>query len=328
MSSTAPKPARKPTQRVNFFFRAPFFLTHKLTDALSLGLGVFTPFGLGTEWGDSWEGRYITTKSKLKTFDINPVASYQITPALSVAAGIDVLLLDATLEKKIQSTALKIPGPVFDIGQKFDGDGTGIGFNVGVAYDVNRDITFGAAYRSRIRVDINGNSSTAPFVAPLNSAGKTDITLPQQVTAGIAYKGFGPLTLEAGLRWEGWSSFDQLLIKLDNGQSSVTKRNWKDVFGANLGAKYRVNDTLSLLAGYIYSTSPVPDDTFDPSIPDANTHVFTVGTDIDYRKFKIAVAYAYQMLEIRTKSNAVGQSVNGESNSDAHMLAVSLTCKF
>ena len=335
------------TSNDSSFFPSTFFATYKFNDKLSAGLGVFNPFGLGTEWNDNWEGRYLATKSELTTFDINPVLSYRITPALAVAVGLDVMLVDATLERKVFTG-----GP--DVGQKFKGDGSGLGYNVGVAYDLNKDITLGASYRSAVHVNVAGTSSTSPtfqvplsavdpahaslfppgtMVAPLDSSGRTSIRLPQQVTAAVAYHVAAPLTLEAGFRWEGWSAFKDLQLSLDNGFSATTQRNWHDSWGANLGGRYQVNDTFALLAGYVWGESAVPDSTFDPSIPDAATHVFCVGTDVNYQNFKIAFSYAYQLYEDRAKTDNLANaglpaSANGTYQSDAHLLAVSLGYKF
>jgi long-chain fatty acid transport protein len=325
------------TSNDSTFFPSTFYATHKFNDALSAGLGVFNPFGLGTNWGTSWDGRYLATKSKLTTFDINPVVSYRIIPSLAVAVGLDVILLDATLERHIPSSALGIPGPTFDVaGQKFKGDGTGVGYNVALAYDINKDITFGASYRSSTFVQVKGDSSTSPALplTGLDSGGKANIRLPQQATAGIAYQVSAPLIIEAGVRWEGWSAFKELQLKLDN-TILTTQRNWHDTFGANLGGKYRLNDNVALMAGYVYGNSAVPDSTFDPSIPDAATHVFCVGTDVSYQQFTIALSYAYQLYVDRTKGDnqasanlAAPYSANGTYQSDAHLIAVSLGYKF
>jgi len=313
------------------FFPSTFYATHKFNDSLSAGIGVFNPFGLGTEWDDDWEGRYQATESKLKTFNINPALSYRIIPSLAVAVGLDVVYADASLERKLPSTALGIPGPLFDIGQKFEGDGTGVGFNVGVAYDITKDIHFGASYRSQVQIDIKGDSSTSLAVTPLDSSGRTSIKLPPQVTAGIAYQVSSPLIVEAGVRWEGWSSFQELQLTLDNGTPlAPTPRDWHDSFGLNVGGKYRLTDSAAVSAGYVFGNSAVPDSTFDPSIPDAKTHVFCVGTDFNIQQANIALAYAYQMYEDRTKDNTIGAPLpaNGEYRSDAHLVSVSLGYKF
>jgi long-chain fatty acid transport protein len=319
------------TSNDSVFFPSTFYATHKFNDSLSAGIGVFNPFGLGTEWDDDWEGRYQATESKLKTFNINPALSYRIIPSLAVAVGLDVVLADATLERKIFTG-----GP--DFNQKFEGDGQGVGFNVGVAYDITEDIHFGASYRSQVQIDIKGDSSTSPtLVVPafggafLDSSGRTSIKLPPQVTAGIAYQVSSPLIVEAGVRWEGWSSFKELQLTLDNGTPlAPTPRDWHDSFGLNVGGKYRLNDSAAVSAGYVFGNSAVPDSTFDPSIPDAKTHVFCVGTDFNIQQANIAFAYAYQLYEDRTKDNTIGAPIpaNGEYRSDAHLVSLSLGYKF
>ena len=340
-------PGGTPASNDSTHFPSTFYATHKLNDKVSIGLGVFNPFGLGTEWDETWDGRYLATKSELTTFNINPNISYRVLPSLTVAAGIDVVLLDASLEKKLPSAALVPLGfPAgFDINQKFKGDGEGVGFNVAVAYDVCDHLSLGASYRSEVKVDVSGNatfsnaalSGLGAPVAALNSAGSTDLTLPPQFTAAVAFKGIDKLVLEAGVRWEGWSKFKELAIGLDNGQRSVTPRNWSDAWGLNAGGRYQVDENVALLAGYVYGDSPVPDSTFDPTIPDAKIHVFCAGTDLDFHPFTVAASYGYQLYENRTKNNAIDtdpllrtatSSANGKYKTDAHLVALSVGYKF
>ena len=322
------------------FYPSTIFITHKFNDKISAGLGIFSPFGLGVNWGNSWEGRYIATNSKLKTFNFNPALSYKITPDITLAAGVDFLLLDTTLKKNLNQSSL-IPG-LPDGGQKFKGNGNGVGYNLGILYDINKDISFGASYRSEIKVDIHGDATfdVHPLLAALfpNTSGNAHITLPQTVHAGIAYKGFNRLTLETGMRWEDWSSYKDLRINFDQpvagSTTSITEKNWHDAYSANLGVKYQLNDTVALLAGYLYGGNPVPDGTFDPVVPDATTHLFTVGTNVKYKNMKFDIAYGYQLLEGRSKNNTVADplnpsnSANGKYNTDIHMLGMSLTYMF
>ncbi|MCE5265880.1 MAG: OmpP1/FadL family transporter [Deltaproteobacteria bacterium] len=306
------------------FYPSTFYATHKFNNRISAGVGVFSPFGLGSDWGDTWEGRYIATNSEMTTFDINPAVSFRLTPKISLAAGIDILLLDTTFEGKLNLGV--------DIGQKFKGDGTGYGYNLGLLYDITKNIAFGASYRSEIKVDITGQGTFDRQIPGLlvNSEGKTDLTLPQQLFAGISYKGFNPLTLEAGMRWEDWSSFKQLKVVFANGLQSLQVRNWSDTYAFNFGAQYRLNDSVVLRAGYLYGQNPVPDSTFDPTIPDSNTHLFCVGTGLNFGEFTMDLAYAYQLQADRTKNNAVGAPTpaNGEYSTDIHIVAASLKYRF
>lgn len=317
----------------DFFMPSTFYLSHRFSDKLSAGLGVFSPFGLGNDWGKEWEGRFITTNSELKTYNFNPALSLRLTPRLSVAGGINLLYLDSTLEKQ-----LPIPG--LEIGQRFSGDGQGWGYNLGLLLDLTDDLALGVSYRSRIKVDAKGDVTFAlpeGVTAPLPAqTGRADLTLPQQAFAGLYYRGFEPFTFEVGLRWEGWSAFDELRIELADGQSAVTPRDWSNSFAYNVGGRYRLNSTVTLLAGYLYGETPVPDHTFDPSIPDSDTHVFSFGTDLEFNRYKVALSYAYQRFEKRTKNNLIGDSpgaesvdlANGPYKSDLHMVALGLTYRF
>jgi long-chain fatty acid transport protein len=332
-------------------YPSTFYITHKINDKVSAGLGVFNPFGLRTKWSENWEGRYIITNSGMQTYNINPVVSYQITPYIAVGAGLDFLFLDATLEKKINLSLLTFPFPFPDGGQKFKGDGNGVGYNLGILFEPHKNISIGASYRSEIKVDIDGDATfdlppgSPPFIRALfpDTPGNTDITLPQQTYLGIYYKGFDPLTFEVALRWEGWATYDQLKINLDKpvagSKTSISKKDWKDTYSVSIGAKYQLNDSVAFLAGYLYGGNPIPDKTFDPTIPDAKTHQLSIGTDIKYKKLRFALAYAYQKWQSRNKSNSIDDtpddgffnpatSANGEYNSNLHVIGITLNYRF
>jgi long-chain fatty acid transport protein len=329
----------------NVYFPSTFYASHAFNDKISAGLGVFNPFGLGTQWNGKWEGRYIlgATKSTIETYNINPVVSYKITPALSFAAGLDIIFLDATLENKVNLSALGLS----DANQKFKGDGTGVGYNLGIAYNAGYGLSLGASYRSEVDIDVNGNvnfnipAAPPPYDGMLAAAmpsagGKTTVTLPRQLLAGVAYQANDRFTIETGFRWEDWRSFKELKIELNqpvSGQSTIiSSRNWHDTFAANVGGKYRLNDTFTLLAGYLYGWNPVPDSTFEPVIPDADTHLFCVGGEAKFDKLMVALSYAYQLQRERNKHNDVGLleggTANGIYNADIHLLGLSVGYRF
>jgi long-chain fatty acid transport protein len=316
------------------YFPSTFYLTHQFNNCFSAGLGVNNPFGLGTVWESDWPGRFIATKSRITTFNINPSVACRISPHISLGAGLDILLLDAKLKNKIDG------GPFGEIGQEFAGDGEGVGFNIGLLVNLTEALFFGAGYRSEIKVDIDGRAkfdipgSAEPLASLFpNTGGQTSITLPQQVTAGLAYRISPAWVVEAGLRWEGWSSFQQLKITLDEevgGETtSVAPRNWHDTWAYNIGTKYRLNDQLAVMAGYLYGQNPIPDSTFEPAIPDSDTHLFTAGAEVAFDNLKLALAYGFQLQEDRDKTtNLYGSIADGKYENYLHLVGVSLTCVF
>ena len=86
------------------------YITHAFTDKLSGSFALFSPFGLSNDWGSDWPGRYITTKANMLTLNFNPALAYRILPHFSLAAGLDVVFLSATLKSVVPSYAFGIPG--------------------------------------------------------------------------------------------------------------------------------------------------------------------------------------------------------------------------
>lgn len=306
------------------YFPSTFYLSHQFNERWSAGLAVFNPFGLGTVWDSDWEGKTLATKSRITTFNINPAVACQVTPRLAIGAGIDVLILDAKLKNEA------IPS------QQLTGDGEGVGFNVGLQLQITDELSFGAAYRSKVDIDIDGEVTFSPSVQGLfpDTDVKTDLTLPAQFTAGLAYSFSPNWVVEAGVRWEEWSAFDELKVELDQvilltSNTVSYPRDWDDTWAFNIGTKYRLNDRVALMAGYLYGDNPVPDSTFEPAIPDSDTHLFTVGTELAFDQLKVTLAYGFQLQEDRDKEdNEYGAVANGEYENYLHLAAVSLSYAF
>ncbi len=316
--------------RSQVFYPSTFYFSHNTGDRLSLGLGFFSPFGLGTDWGDTWEGRYLATNSEMKTYNFNPSFAYQATPWLSIGGGLNLLFLDTTLERR---TMVPFPLENVDSHQKLEGDGEGVGYNFGILIDLPRDFSIGASYRSEISVDVSGDLKlkTPDPYPDLKSRASTTIDLPQVIHAAVCYSGFERLTLEAGLRWEGWSSYRSLELKTPDDVFKEEKK-WKDTFAFNVGAEYQVSDIWTLRAGYLFGKNPVPDRTFEPSIPDADVHLFTLGTGIAYNNFTFDLAYGYQRHESRKKDNRLGEEfgppADGKYESEIHVVGMSIGYAF
>jgi long-chain fatty acid transport protein len=330
--------------RDTVFTPSTFYLTHAFNERVSAGLGVFNPFGLGTDWGGGWGGstpagglgRYVATRSQLTTWNINPAVAVRVLPALSVAAGLDVVLLDATLE-----SAYFTGGP--DGRQKFTGDGNGLGYNFGIYYELTDAISIGASYRSQVSIDVDGTYTTD--LPPQTIAGTTTLKLPQQVFAGVAVRPLDSLTVEGSMRWEDWRSFEQLQIQFAQPAFGVFNaitypRNWHSTYAFSLGGKYRLNDAYAVMAGYLYGWNPVPDGTFEPAIPDSDTSLFTIGGERRFGRVTVDLSYGYQHQSRRAKAdNSYASATNaalptfpgnadGIYESDLHLVGLSVGYTF
>ncbi|MBE0598039.1 MAG: outer membrane protein transport protein [Desulfuromonadales bacterium] len=355
-------------------FPSSLYYTHQVNDGITAGIGVFFPFGLSTQWDDNYEGRYLGTYGDVLTMNINPAVSWRVTDKLSLAVGVDLLYLDATLKKKINQDAayaltdlelqflsggmLSLPTPsgtLGDISQSFEGDGWGVGYNLGALYKVTDQFSIGAAYRSHIDVEVDGDATfrgVDPVLASFNlfpnTGGTANIRLPAQATAAVAVKATDNLTVEVGVRWEDWDSTRKLEVRLDqpvfNSSSDITQRNWKSTWSYNIGGQYRLNDTVALNAGYLYGQNAVPDATFEPLIPDSDAHLFTLGTDLLFGPWTVSAAFGYERHENRRKANSIADpagaalaslgvpatvaTANGVYETDIYLVGLSLGYRF
>jgi long-chain fatty acid transport protein len=327
-----------------FYDSLTAYIAIPVHDRVALGFGFFSPFGMGTVWPPTWAGRYITTFSSMKTYSLNPVISVRVLENLSLAAGYDVMWSEVRLKRKV---------PVVFRGKKFPdgetqvtGEGSGSGYNLGLHYEPVSGVKLGVAYRSQIKVNHSGGLSTglpAPLAQGAATGGEATIVYPPSLTMGIAYSRFKPFAFEFDTTWTGWSSYDKLKVNLSsavpvNGLMTTTittPKNWHDTWAFRFGANYEVNERMKLRAGYIYDLTPVPDSSFDPQVPDANRHIFTVGSDLKIQRFTLGFAYNYILSESRTKSNSVvangvplPSQANGRYNSDVHSLGLSWSFQF
>ena len=338
-------------------FPGTFYLTHQMNDRVTAGLAVFFPFGLSSEWHDDFEGRYIGTSGEIATTSINPVAAFKVNDRISLAAGVSAVYFDAELKSMINQFAagIVIPGslgldPIIDPGmtdieQKFTGDDWGFGYNLGLTAKLTDVLSFGAAYRSEVDLKVDGKlklSGVDPRLAPFfqNSGGSAEVTLPQQVVAGLAYRFSVPMIVELGVRWEDWKSTDKLQIKLDNGQSvPPVPRDWHATWAYNMGGQYRLNESLALNAGYLYGKDAVPSGTVEVLIPDSDAHLFTFGAEWMSGPWTVAGAFGYEHHENRHKNNNIGDQLgmvaginegtaNGDYETEIYLVALSLGYKF
>ena len=329
--------------RPRLYESASFYLAVPTNDRVCLGLGYFSPFGLGTDWPASWTGRYITTYSRLRTYNVNPVISVKLIKNLSIAGGVDFLWSDVRLRRN--SPLL----PLVDGKSDLSGAGSGIGANFGLLYEPLQGVKLGLSYRTQIFVHHSGELqlSLPTFVrnVPRGIDGSADLVYPPSLTFGVSVNRFAPFTFDIDATWTGWSTYQDLEVKLNqaipvNGRlatSITTEKNWHDAWALRFGANWQVQDNIKLRAGYTFDMSPVPNSTLEPQVPDSNRHIFAVGGDLKIKRLTLGIAYNFILNEPRWKDNTFtinglplpnAFQVNGKYESTTHSLGLSSKFEF
>ena len=324
------------------------YLTHRINDNISAGIGMFSHFGLGVEWPGNFEGRFSpgTQKALLTTFSVSPVIAVKPWDRLSVGFGPYAQYLSIDLRNK---AFISLPTPPFtadrNLAQTADVELKGLdwgwGYNAGLRFNVTDQLIFGASYISRVNHNMTDGTQTVTSSATgqviLRQDFSSSITLPAKLRTGLAWKQY-PWTVEIGAEWTEWSSYQTLRADFANGTFLESQKNWHNVWMYRIGAQYSVNKYLDLRAGFLFDESPVPRTTLDPLVPSGDRSVLCLGVGTHFGRFTIDVGYNHVWDQSRRWDNPSGNvtlgpypltRVTGQfQNAYADLLAVDVTYRF
>ena len=313
------------------------YLTHKVNDKVSIGGGIFSPFGLVTEWPSQWEGATISTYAAMRTFCVNPVVSVQVHPRLSLAVGVDYLYADFKMRRVVDPNQLiGLPLGISPGKITLKGFDDAWGYNLGLLFHLNDRWKIGIAYRSKFKLEFDGHAHyhMPPVLQALYPP--TDISprieLPPMVSTELSARLWDKWTFAIGVLWTGWSVYDELAPKFRDSlfvppSMRSVPQNWRDVFAFNLGVQYQLNPTWSFRGGYVFDQSPVPDQTLSPIVPDTDGHLLSLGIGYSKDCFTIDIASMVLLPEDRhTQRNLDG--FNGKYFSSWISFIVSFTYVF
>ncbi|MEN6466783.1 MAG: OmpP1/FadL family transporter [Syntrophaceae bacterium] len=297
----------KTSMENNTFYAPSGYITSQMSDKLWMGVGAFSRFGLGTEFAQTWPGRYNAYNSRVRSYEVNPNVAYKFTDKLSLSAGVSAMYFDIKLQKKIAGVLF---GGTSDVDQKFTGDSVGYGWNASLHYQAFDWVSIGFSYRSQVKQHVDGNAnfsgqSNAVLLSrfPSNVQGKGTITLPDEFFLGVAIKPAERLTWEVGGVMYGWSSYDQLKIEFEEPvnlrDTSVSSKNWKDSWRFQTGLEYKATDWLDLRLSYVYDQSPIPDTTIDYILPDSDRNVFGIGVGFHGKSWTLDASFNYLIFNDR-----------------------------
>jgi long-chain fatty acid transport protein len=206
------------------------------------------------------------------------VASRRVTDRLAVAAGpmiaVEQLSADPATFAAPVNNVFTGGYPTFPAGfhqRPF----WGAGFQVGLFYEMNDDWNLGFSYKSPIWQERWGFNSATATGAP-NRIG-VQASLPEILTWGVAYKGFERTLIDVDLRYLDYANTDLFGTAAPPKGSGL---GWSSVFAVAIGGQYQATDRLTLRAGYLFNTEPVPGGKtlLNVELPAITQHMLAVGT--------------------------------------------------
>ncbi|MEO6775960.1 MAG: outer membrane protein transport protein [Kofleriaceae bacterium] len=295
------------------------FVSARVHDLVTVGLGFTMPFGLALSWPDNAPTNNELHKQALRTYFITPAVGVRLdkyVPGLSVGAGLDIVPATVELQQDVyfgDSTGTA------DLG----GSALGFGARIGAMYRPATlpALSIGAMYRTDVTENISGtgNFDADPVYRnqlPPDGPISTSITLPQQVTGGVAYRALPQLEIEANVVWTNWAKFKTLdiVVPAATGTGTMTistDEEYQNTVTARLGVEYTLADQgLGLRAGFMYDPTPVPATYLTVRLPDVDRYVVTVGASKAFGRYSVHLGLLYVLPQSRDTASDPNMPVN------------------
>lgn len=307
------------------------YLAVPLSDTLWAGLGVSAPFGLASDYGDDWYGRYDSTKTELKTINIQPTVAYKASEWLSIGAGLDAQYAEAELKSRVSNI-------ISEGESKLKGDDWTLGYNIGLQIRPVESTEIGIHYRSAIKHELEGRVTLTGItagngLANFDQAGTADLDLPEIATIGIAHDVNPDLRLMAQTTWFGWSNFDSITARnTSNGIISSVEQDYNDTWAFALGAEYELNDEWTVRGGYQFDATPTTDQFRTSRTPDGDRNWFSAGATYSFApNFSLDMAATYIDVDdgiINVSRNNGLNAMRATTDGNVGILALGLNYKF
>ena len=264
--------------------------TYQIEDDIVVGLGVYNPFGLGTDWPNSsdWNAVYgslYALKTTVSTWLFNPSVGYKIDNDLSVGLGVSYVYGSAD---------------VTNARMTLNGTGSGFSVNIGAIYKIMPELSVGASYRSETDIKFSGTGTVPAY--GLSGSGNATLPMPGNLQVGVSYDVMPELTLEADIQYVWWSTYKNLDINLPAPVGTITEpKDWNDEPIIRVGAEYKYDADLTLRGGLIMDLTPQGLHVVEPMLPDADRFDISIGAGykID-NNWHVDAAYMLVLFNDRT----------------------------
>jgi long-chain fatty acid transport protein len=158
---------------------------------------------------------------------------------------------------------------------------------------------------------------------------QTEITLPDQLALGVAFKATDKLKLLADYWWTNWSVFETLEFTTEQGLEERINKQYENTNAFRFGAEYGHSDALIGRAGFILHDAAAPDGSITPDLPEGGRWLVTAGLGLRMSaNTRLDLAYMYLKQEERDGRTQLTGPDTGTFSFDANLFGATLVWRF
>lgn len=302
-----------------------------LNEKWAFGMGIYSPFGLGTDYDHDSSVRYVADKSEILMVNLQPTLSYRVTDDFSIGVGIIASYLQGNF-----SSAL----PITDGKLVSKGNDVGYGYNIGLLYQVTNQTRIGLTYHSMIRYDLDMKTKVrglSPLLGPENFDihGTLSIATPEVIDASITHQLDDQWTIYAGSSWTRWDRWGAITISNKDSAAPIFDESsqvlgWKNSWSHAIGVSYDISPKWTLRAGYARDESPV-NNSANARVPIADRNILSMGATMklsDNLTVDFAYSYLHQDSFTLKQQDESGNVYQARYRASAHGFGTQLNYQF
>jgi long-chain fatty acid transport protein len=278
------------------------YVSYRVTDWLSAGLAVYTPYGSAVEWDDDWHGSHLVNNIDLKAIYIQPSISLKVNDYFSIGGGPIYVTGSVEFNRNLTQSLtddMTMNGNRSDVTIEAKSVNAW-GWTAGFMFNPTDKLRLGMNYRSEIIMearDGDADFNDIPAFAQGTYSDTTfdaDLPLPAELTVGLSYEFSDKFLMAFDYNRAMWHVYEALTVSFANGVTSVNPRNYKDASTYRVGAQYKASSKFALRAGWYFDESPVQEGYFAPETPRNDSMGFTGGLTYQITpKLGVDVSFLY-----------------------------------
>jgi len=298
------------------------FYVAPINDKLSWGIGSYSPYGLGADWGQGSPFRTVVTSAKLIYSNTALAIGYNITDTLSIGASASVVYTNLELEQGLGVAPLDF--------LQIKADGFTAAGELGLRWAPTPEHAFGLTASTATSQRLSGK-----VYSNILGTGDGDISFktPMRVAFGYSYKPAPGWNLEANIEWLDWDSLNDLTATSLHlpGHAISVPFDWQSMFIYEVGVSHTWENGYTVAAGYDYNSNAQPDTHYNPVIGDADFQSFNVGfgRKLDCWSWFLTYQLGYANRNVNGDVNTpAGQNANGKYHEVNNAIVLSAGYKF
>ncbi|WP_086984441.1 outer membrane protein transport protein [Vibrio aphrogenes] len=260
-----------------------FYYVQPVNDKWAWGIGMFTDYGVSTDYPSDFSGGDMAGHTSLTTFKFNPNVAYRLNEQFSIGAGVNVTYAKAKLERNVGIAGSQLGVPSSTSLLKMEGDAFGYGWNVGALFELDKNNRFSASYRSDVKLKFKDGDFTdgTGLITGKQPGSTSNADLEIELPDILELSGFHQLNQQWAVhyswQWTNYSKFSELKATSNacsDGTCFTKSESYSDNQRWSIGTTYAVNEQWLVRAGFAYDEQAGK---ATLSIPDTDRYWYTAG---------------------------------------------------